>query len=310
MEMLMNIVLLVVGFVLLIKGADFFVEGASSIATKFHIPQIIIGLTIVAFGTSLPEAAISINAAFAGSAGITVGNVFGSNILNVLLILGVSSVIAVLEVKKDTVRIEMPFVIFISAVILCLGIFDGTLGRADGAILWVLFVVFFVYLIYSAKKNKTEEEEEKPKALWLSILFTVGGLAAIVFGSDLTVDSATVIAKSLGMTDRLIGLTIVAFGTSLPELITSATAAVRKKTDIAIGNIVGSNIFNILFVAGTSALICPVEFKKDFLFDGIMMIVSAILLFLCSFKKQRITRVGGVIMLIVYAGYFAALLIM
>ena len=138
----------------------------------------------------------------------------------------------------------------------------------------------------------------------------MGGLAAIVFGSDLTVDSATVIAKSLGMTDRLIGLTIVAFGTSLPELITSATAAVRKKTDIAIGNIVGSNIFNILFVAGTSALICPVEFKKDFLFDGIMMIVSAILLFLCSFKKQRITRVGGVIMLIVYAGYFAALLIM
>lgn len=310
MDIVWNGLLLVLGFILLIKGADFFVEGASSIATKFHIPQIVIGLTIVAFGTSLPEAAISINAAFSGSAGITIGNVFGSNIMNILLILGISSAIAILEVKKDTVRIEMPFVIFISAVVLGLGIFDGTLGRVDGAILWVLFILFFFYLIYSAKKNKTDEEEEKPRPLWLAIVFTVGGMLAIIFGSDFTVDSATYIAKSLGMTDRLIGLTIVAFGTSLPELITSATAALHKKTDIAIGNIVGSNIFNILFVAGTSALICPVEFKSAFLFDGIMMIASAVLLFLCSFKKQRITRVGGVIMLVVYAAYFTALLLM
>lgn len=314
MELILNILLLIVGFVLLIKGADFFVDGASGIADRFGIPQIVIGLTIVALGTSAPEAAVSITAGFQGSTGIAIGNVLGSNILNVLIILGITSCITPLTVQKNTLKFEIPFVIFITAVLVALGAFLGELGLVSGLVLIALFVLFFVYLIRTSKNgnNGGEEGEEpkKKKPVWLLLLMTIGGLVAIVFGSDFTVDGATVIAKTFGMSDRLIGLTIVAFGTSLPELVTSIIAGRKGNSDIAVGNIVGSNIFNILFVLGVTALICPIPYESKFIIDGIIAVGAAVLLLLCIAldKERKIRRWGGITMLVCYAGYFAYLI--
>ena len=305
----MALVLLVVGFVLLIKGADWFVDGAAGIAARFGIPQLVIGLTIVAMGTSAPEAAVSITAAKAGSAGITIGNVLGSNIMNVLVILGITSVITAIAVQKSTVRYELPFMLLISVVLMGLGYTGGKITRVEGVILWVLFIVYLAYLFFMAKKGENDQEEEKERPLWLQIVMLLVGVVCIVFGSDLTVDNATIIASFLGMDDRLIGLTIVAFGTSLPELVTSITAATRNKADIAIGNIVGSNIFNILFVVGTTALITPVAFKASFLVDSIVSIAAGVLLWLGVAKKNRLGRPVGIIMLLGYAVYFVYLLI-
>lgn len=308
----LNLVFIVAGFVMLIKGADIFVENASKIAMKFNIPQMVIGLTIVAFGTSLPEAAVSIKAALSGNAGITVGNVIGSNIMNVLLILGVASCVAALIIKKNTLRIEIPFVIIISVLLLGLGMMGEELSRLDGVIFVVLLASFMVYLVYSAKNGEADEDEatvltEKDTMIKL-LLFVVLGAASIVLGSNVTVDAASFVAAEFGMTPRLIGLTIVAFGTSLPELVTSATAAKRGKTDIAIGNIVGSNIFNILFVVGISAIITPIAFETAFIKDAIVAIGAVVLLFLCVLPKKKLTRAGGVIMLACYAAYFAYIL--
>ncbi len=314
MELILNILLLIVGFVLLIKGADFFVDGASGIADRFGIPQIVIGLTIVALGTSAPEAAVSITAGFQGSTGIAIGNVLGSNILNILIILGITSCITPLTVQKNTLKFEIPFVIFITAVLVALGAFLGELGLVSGLVLIALFVLFFVYLVRTSKNgnNGGEEGEEpkKKKPVWLLILMTIGGLVAIVFGSDFTVDGATVIAKTFGMSDRLIGLTIVALGTSLPELVTSIIAGRKGNSDIAVGNIVGSNIFNILFVLGVTALICPIPYESKFIIDGIIAVAAVVLLLLCiAFDKERkIRRWGGITMLVCYAGYFAYLI--
>lgn len=308
----LNLVFIVAGFVMLIKGADIFVENASKIAMKFNIPQMVIGLTIVAFGTSLPEAAVSIKAALSGNAGITVGNVIGSNIMNVLLILGVASCVAALVIKKNTLRIEIPFVIVISALLLGLGMMGEELSRVDGVIFVVLLAIFMVYLVYSAKNGEADEDEatvltEKDTMIKL-LFFVVVGAASIVLGSNVTVDAASFVAAEFGMTPRLIGLTIVAFGTSLPELVTSATAAKRGKTDIAIGNIVGSNIFNILFVVGISAIITPIGFEAAFIKDAIVAIGAVVLLFLCVLPKKKLTRAGGATMLICYMAYFAYIL--
>ena len=314
MNFLINLVLLVVGFVLLIKGADYFVEGASKIADKLGIPQLVIGLTIVAFGTSAPEAAISISSAIKGNTGI--GNIIGSNIMNILLILGITSCITVLKVAKSTVYYEIPFVIFITTVLVVIGGTQGKLGFISGIILWALFILFFVYLIKMAKSGKSDgivEEGEaydgKKDSMIKLIFITLAGMAAIVIGSDLTVDGATEIAKILGISDRIIGLTIVAFGTSLPELITSVTAGIKGKADIAIGNIVGSNIFNILFVLGTTSLIKSVPYSTNFVIDGIVAIAAAVLLFLGVVRKKQLGRMAGIIMLIAYAGYFAYLIV-
>ena len=254
MKLLLAILLLVIGFVMLIKGADWFVDGAAGIAARFGIPQLVIGLTIVAMGTSAPEAAVSITAATSGNAGITIGNIVGSNILNVLLILGLTAVITTVAVQKSTVKLEMPFMHVITIVLAVLGFTGGEIVLWEGVVLWVLFLVYLGYLFRMAKNGTDEEEEEELQPLWKQLLMLVVGIVLIVFGSDLTVDNATVIAETLGMDDRLIGLTIVAFGTSLPELVTSVTAARKGKADIAIGNIVGSNVFNILFVVGTSGI--------------------------------------------------------
>jgi cation:H+ antiporter len=312
MEIFIQIVFLVLGFVMLIKGADWFVEGASALADKLGIPPLVIGLTIVAMGTSAPEAAISISASIKSSADIAVGNVLGSNIMNVLLILGLTSIITPLAVQKSTIKYEIPFVILITAVFGFLGLSDNTLGIFDGIILWVLFIAYLAYLFVMAKKGKAQqEEEEKPKeSLPQLLIFGAIGIALVIVGSNITVDAATSLARIFGMSERFIGLTIVAFGTSLPELVTSVTAGLKKKADIAVGNIVGSNIFNILFVIGTSALITPVAYQSEFLIDTIVCILTVVLLLICVLNKsQKLKRCGGIIMLLCYAGYFAYLVL-
>lgn len=309
MEILIQFVLLVIGFVLLVKGADWFVDGASGIADKFGVPQLVIGLTIVAMGTSMPEAAVSIAAALKGSAEITIGNIVGSNILNILIILGITSAIVTVAVAKSTVRAEMPYMLLITVMLIVMGYTGNVITFAEGIILWIAFLVYLGYLFMMAKKKKEEvQEESKNRSLIKLIFFSVFGLVLVVSGSDVTVDAATQIAKFMGLSERFIGLTIVALGTSLPELFTSVSAAVKGKADIAIGNIVGSNIFNILFVVGTTALITPVVFAPNFIIDSIIAAAAGVLLWLCVFKNYKLTRKGGIIMLIGYAAYFVYLL--
>lgn len=312
MTIILQFVLLVVGFVLLMKGADWFVDGASKIADKFGIPHLVIGLTIVAFGTSAPEAAVSISAALKGSVDLSISNVVGSNIMNVLLILGLSSMIYPLAVKKSTIKFDIPFVFFISLLLLAFGMMDGSIGRMDGLIFWVLLIMYVIYMIQLTKKGQQAAEDFEPAGeddkLWKLLLMIAVGIIMIVAGSDVTVDAASNIALEFGMTERLIGLTIVAFGTSLPELVTSCIAAKKKETDIAVGNIVGSNLFNILFVLGTSALITPVAYTSEFIFDNVVAALVMVALWLFVFRKQKLSRVGGATMLVLYAAYFVNLL--
>ena len=308
MKMLLQFLLLAVGFVMLVKGADWFVDGASGIAEKFRIPPLIIGLTIVAMGTSAPEAAVSITATLKGTADITVGNIVGSNILNVLVILGLSAVITPLAVGKSTVRYELPFLIGITVLLLLLGL-DGTVSLTDGLILLLFFALYLTYLFVMAKKGMAEiEESDKHLKLWQALLATAVGLALVIYGSDLTVDAASAIARMLGLSERFIGLTIVALGTSLPELVTSVTAARKGSADIAIGNIVGSNVFNILFVVGLSSLVRPVPFAANFRVDLLVALAAVVFLLLASFRKRKLSRVDGAIMLAGYAAYFVYLI--
>ena len=309
MDMLIQIVLLVVGFVLLVKGADWFVEGVAGIAEKFGIPQLVIGLTIVAMGTSAPEAAVSITSATKGNAGITIGNVVGSNILNVLVILGLTAVITRVAVQKSTIRYEIPFMLVITLALLGLGLSGNEISFVEGIILWVLFIIYMAYLFYMAKKQKEEVEDSKEQPVWKLILLGVVGAVLVVWGADISVDAASAIAKMFGMSDRLIGLTIVALGPSLPELVTSVTAARTGKADIAIGNIVGSNVFNILFVVGTTALVTPVIFESKFVIDMLVAFGAGVLLWLGVMKNKELRRPAGALMLLAYAGYFVYLLL-
>ena len=313
MEMAIQLLLLAAGFVMLVKGADLFVDGASGIAAKFGIPQLVIGLTIVAMGTSAPEAAVSITAAFAGSAEITIGNIVGSNILNILIILGISALVYPLAIQKSTLIVDIPVVLLATVVLYLLG-FDGNISRIDAVIMLVIFAAYLSYLFIGAKKeaslqklNETTQTEEnctKEISLLKASIFTVIGLALIIGGSNFVVNSATAIAKALGLSQRFIGLTIVALGTSLPELFTSVTAALKKNSDIAIGNIVGSNIFNILFIVGLSGLIIPVPFAEGFRFDMIVSGVAAAALLLFCLPKKKLPRFAGAIMLVGYVLYF------
>ena len=308
MEIIMQLALLVVGFLMLVKGADWFVEGSSKIADKFGIPQLVIGLTIVAMGTSAPEAAVSITSALKGSAEITIGNVLGSHILNVLIILGLTAFICVIPVQRSTVRYEIPFAIGVSVLLGVLGLVDGWVGFMDGVILWAFFLAYLAYLLWSTKHGNNdgdeipqlEEKDTIPRLLFLIVV----GMGLVVWGADLTVDAATALAEMFGVSQRFIGLTIVALGTSLPELVTSVTAGIKGKTDIAVGNIVGSNIFNILFVVGTASLITPVVYSSSFMVDSIITVASMALLWLCVCRDRKISRTGGVIMLVSYLAYF------
>lgn len=310
MDIIIQVVLLVVGFVLLIKGADWFVDGAAGIAEKLGIPQLVIGLTIVAMGTSAPEAAVSISAALKGAADITIGNIVGSNILNILIILGVSSIITSLAVAKSTIKIEIPYMIAITILLIFLGK-DGTVSFVEGIVLWAAFILYLGYLFVLAKKDSQlngpdadPEPEKEPISVPKALVLIVIGLGLIILGSNLAVDGATALALYFGLSERFIGLTIVALGTSLPELFTSVMAARKGNADIAIGNIVGSNIFNILFVVGTSALIIPIEFAAPFVIDTWVAVGAAVLLLVCCLPKQRIGKLSGVIMLACYAAYF------
>lgn len=311
MNIFIAIALLIVGFVMLTKGADWFVDGSSALAFRLGIPQLVIGLTIVAMGTSAPEAAVSITSALKGNEGITVGNVVGSNIMNILLILGIASVIVPLAVQKSTRMIEIPYMIAITVLFGVLGYTGEMVTRVEGGILWIAFLIYLGYLLWMAKKGKEDNEpDEKQKSLPVQLLMILIGLICIVLGSDFVVDGATEIAKVIGISERIIGLTIVAFGTSLPELVTSIAAARRGNADIAIGNIVGSNVFNILFVAGTSALISPIVFESKFVLDTAVATETAVLLLVCVCNKEsKLKRSGGIIMLAAYAAYFVKLLI-
>ena len=318
MEVIIQFALLAIGFLLLIKGADWFVGGASKIADRFGIPQLIIGLTIVAMGTSAPEAAVSISAAVKNtaennSAAIAIGNILGSNILNVLLILGITAVIVTIPVQLSTIKYEIPFMIIITCLLAGIGYFKGHLGMIDGILLWFFMILYFVYLIVMAREGQIsvgvyEGEIKVNENMFMLLVLLVIGIIAIVAGSNIAVDAATALARIFGMNERLIGLTIVAFGTSLPELITSITAAMKKKADIAVGNIVGSNIFNILFVIGTTSLITNVPYNYSFNFDSIVCIITSFVLFLCVLKKKKLNRVHGGILLCMLAAYYGKLI--
>lgn len=311
MEMVIQLALLVLGFVLLVKGADWFVDGAASIAAKLGIPQLVIGLTIVAMGTSAPEAAVSLTAAFHGNADITIGNVVGSNIMNVLVILGLAALICPMKVAKLTAFVDIPVTLVMSLVLFGLGV-DGSISRLDAAILLVVFIGYLSYLFLMTKKGlisgESEEEVAKIHSVPKALLFTALGLALIIVGSSLAVDAASAIAKMLGLSERFIGLTIVALGTSLPELFTSVAAAIKKNPDMAIGNIVGSNIFNILFIVGLSGMVIPVPFASAFRFDTLVATATMLLLFLLSLPKRRLGRVAGFILLAGYIAYFLQIL--
>ena len=307
MQIILQLALLALGFVMLVKGSDWFVDGAAGIAAKVHIPQIVIGLTIVAMGTSAPEAAVSITAASAGSADITVGNIVGSNILNVLIILGLSAAIIAVPIGKSTQKVDAPFMIAISGIFLLLG-WDGTITRLDGVILLVLFVSYIGYMIWEALHSNEEGDEIKDSPVWKLLLATVGGMAVIILGADVAVGAATKLAQIFGMSERFIGLTIVALGTSLPELFTSVTAARKGNADIAIGNIVGSNIFNILFVVGLSSMVINVPFAANFRIDMLVAIASCVFIWLAALKSKKLARWAGFTMLLGYVGYFIYLL--
>ncbi len=327
MEILQQAFFLVLGFVMLIKGADWFVEGASKVADRFGIPQLVIGLTIVAMGTSAPEAAVSITSALKGSAEITIGNVLGSNILNVFIILGLTAVVRSIAVQSSTIKYEMPFTIVVTTLLVVLGLADNTVSRLEGVILWVAFVGYLLYLLMMAKKGQQTAEEtaqdDTKDPMWKLIILVIIGVVLIVWGSDVTVNAATALAKIFGMSERLIGLTIVALGTSLPELVTSVTAAIKGKADIAVGNVVGSNVFNILFVVGTTALITPVAYSASFVVDSVIAVAAMVLLLVCVLLGRRrlkatgklsdavagmLNRPAGIIMLLCYVGYFIYLI--
>ena len=304
---IVQLILLAVGFLMLVKGADWFVDGTSGVARKMGIPQLVVGLTIVAMGTSAPEAAVSITAALKNNAGIAIGNVVGSNILNILIILGITALIVPVAIQKSTLKVEIPYMIAITVVLIILGSTKNQVSRGEGIFLWILFLVYLGYLFQMAKKGKEENSKEE-KSIWRLLFAAASGGIIIVWGSDITVDSATAIAQAAGLSERFIGLTIVALGTSLPELVTSVTAAIKGNVDIAIGNIVGSNIFNILFILGTAALITPIPYEPEFLIDGGIAVLAGILLWLSVCRSLEFRRKWGVIMLLCYGAYFIYLL--
>ena len=303
-----SLLVLIVGFILLMKGADFFVEGSSSIATRFHIPSLIIGLTIVAMGTSLPECAVSITASMDGNNALAVANAVGSNIFNLMVVCGISALFVPIAVQVNTLKREFPFSVLCAILLMILGYFGMILGHIDGIVLLILFVGYIVYMIVSAKKamNTYQEEEEiKVISMGLSLVYIVGGAIAIKFGGDFVVDSAL----SLGMSQNLVGLTIVALGTSLPELVTSMVAAKKGEVDMALGNVIGSNVFNILFVLGIAATISPITFIFENIIDILILTIFSLIVLYFGFTKHKIDRKEGIIMLLLYVAYLVYIII-
>ena len=311
--MFLNIILLIIGFVILIKGADLFVDGASGVAGNFKVSKMLIGLTIVAFGTSAPEFAVSVKSLLIGSGDMVLGNVIGSNILNILLILGFSSLTHPLNVKNNTVRKELPITLMITcafAVLLSDNLFaknfTNSFPRGDGIVLVLFFGVFIYYLISMTRNKVTDEEDNSIPSMKKSIILTIIGIMGIILGSNLVVEGASELAKIIGISERMIALTVVALGTSLPELVTSVTATKKGEYDIAIGNVIGSNIFNIGMVIGVPvSLIGGIQSINFSYIDIIVMISSALLLFLFSFNDNKITKKEGVVFLLIFVIYYS-----
>lgn len=302
-NMLVSLILLVVGFVLLVRGADAFVDAAASVARRFNIPAIVIGTTLVAIGTSAPEAAISIAAALKGSDGVSIGNVIGSNITNIFLILGLTALIGALPIHKNTKKYELPFVGLVTLLLVGFGIWAGSVSRVAAFIFLAMFAAFITYTVIMARRSNEKAPEIQQFSLPMTIIMTIVGITAIIIGSNLTVDSAMDIATRAGVSDRVIGLTLVALGTSLPELAVCVAAALKREYDMAVGNIVGSNIFNILFVLGTAAAIHPLPFNPAFIFDGAIAMLAIIMLMIFTARGSKLTRIGGIIFLVSYVAY-------
>ena len=290
-------------------GADRLTDGAVAVAEKMKMPQIVIGLTIVAMGTSMPEFCVSLISALKGTSDLAVGNIVGSNIFNTLLIVGVSALVAPMSIMKTTVRKDIPFALVASALLLIMCL-DEDISRIDAAILFVMFLIFMYITLRGAKAQGTdlEEKEKKPMATWLSVVWILVGLACLIGGSNLFVDGATVVATKLGVSEAVIGLTIVAGGTSLPELATSVVSARKGNSGIAIGNVLGSNVFNILAILGLTGVISPMTLKGITMTDLSMMVISIILIWLFSFTKYKIERWEGAILTAVFVGYIYSLL--
>lgn len=304
----MEYLLLLIGFVLLIKGADFFVDGSSSLARIMKVPSVIIGLTIVAMGTSAPEASVSINAALAGSNDIAISNVIGSNLFNGLVVVGVCAFMAGFKTNPEILKRDMPLNIIITA-ILCIMLLDRHINRIEGIILLIGMAVYIAVMVISALKNREAADECKILSLPKSLIFIIGGLIAVIFGGTLVVDNACLIAKDFGVSENFIGLTIIAIGTSLPELVTSITATRKGDSGLALGNAIGSNLFNILFILGMSATICPLNVLSESIIDCIILLVSAIILYIFARTKKTMNRWEGIVCVLLYIGYTAYLLI-
>ena len=303
-SIIIQIVLLIVGFVFLIKGSDFFVDGSSSIASLLKIPTIIVGLTIVAFGTSAPEAAVSITSSLAGNNAMAVSNVIGSNLFNILMVIGVSALLGDLLMEKSVLNKDLPFLVAITVLFAAFILIGWNITSIEGIILLAILIAYVLYLIRSSKKSKDANKVEKAKlSLPVSIIFIVVGLAGIILGGDLVVKSASSIAMALGMSETLVGLTIVAIGTSLPELVTSLTALKKGENQIVIGNVIGSNIFNILFVLGASSAISEIPLDSSMLIDVMFMIAVTILCFIFGKTQEKYDKKEGIILVALFIGY-------
>ena len=312
------LLLLIVGFVFLIKGADFFVEGASAVAKKLHVPALVIGMTIVAMGTSLPELSVSVTASIAGSNQLAIGNVIGSNIFNLMVVLGSCALFSALEVSDDTIKKDFPFSVACAIALMIMGLIGNSVGHIDGAILIVVFIIFLASMLKAAKKSRkdaaslAEEDVEKEVVdipTWLCFIYIVGGAVAIKFGGDWVVDSCTTLALKFGMSETLVGLTIVALGTSLPELVTSIVAAKKNELDMAIGNVVGSNIFNILLILGTAGAISPMTYLTVNAIDTLILVCFSAIVWAMCLKKKNLNRANGIIMLLLYAAYLGYIIL-
>jgi len=314
---IVSIFFIIVGFVLLVLGADWLVNGASSIAKKFHIPEIIIGLTIVSIGTSMPELFVSTTSALEGLSDMSIGNVVGSNLCNLLLILGLSTIIKPVKFQKETRLFEIPMCLIFTVIFIVLCNTGGTINKVEAVLLLLLFLLFITYTIFMAKKQSSQEKQEEVKTqkkllpILKDILWIVLGVIGLKIGGDLAVDNAVNIANYFGVSEKIIGLTILAVGTSLPELVTSVTAAIKGNSDIAIGNIIGSNIFNMLLIIGVAAFINPISYNFSYNMDLIVLVVATLILALFPVipPKNEMSRANGIIYFLMYVGYIGYLLV-
>ena len=306
----MDYIILIIGFILLIKGADYFVEGSASVAKKLKVPSFIIGMTIVAMGTSAPECAVSIAASLKNSNELAISNVVGSNMFNLMVVCGVCALMVPLTIEASTLKREFPFSILVGILLLGFGAVGMQVGRVEGVILLVIFAAFLYYMVMSALKQRKEQEAQEEEVeeikdipTYLCIFYILIGAVAIAGGGDLVVDSASRIAVHFGMSQTLVGLTIVACGTSLPELVTSIVAARKNEVDMALGNVIGSNIFNILLVIGVAAAISPIAVIRANIIDMIAMTIMSLLVFVFTIKDKKISKIQGIVMLLVYLGF-------